>query len=449
MDFVEVDTWTDIQTSILQTFDIPQGILIGLGYNVSIADEGARYSEKEKRHACHSQIKDFITTLTETQGGTGGNLHNFDYWDVPLLINDGRQPDEFDAWNNEEPSWAQESPTGGQSASGGTTSQSGSQSQASAPPGGNIQPKKMPRPPTSGGATSSSQSAFRTGPGPEPSSGPSEPEKDKDQAPKEDWVKRKKPSNVEVRVHAAEDYARQEQRISFLRSGREFIISTVEGPHSTHTYGANLVWRQYLRRLTFHAALSFNILTEGQLDSQMINENDHEWLKLYHYIITTTEFVRCKGYPVTEVLAMLTLGIHETVEGGIRRRLKSLGNQIGQFIVGKPWIDTWDELGGQVRKNKCLILTDLTYQTKSSSKTTHDIEAGLNNMGAFVKVYQLPYESLENPEAFLQLARNALTFLRANAETIPNITVHVWISFASLIKGQTRILVPEEGLSEN
>ena len=59
---------------------------------------------------------------------------------------------------------------------------------------------------------------------------------DKDQAPKEDWVKRKKPSNVEVRVHAAEDFAHQEQPISFLRSGREFIISTVEGPHSTHTH---------------------------------------------------------------------------------------------------------------------------------------------------------------------------------------------------------------------
>ena len=69
------------------------------------------------------------------------------------------------------------------------------------------------------------------------------PEKDKDQTPKEDWVKRTKPSNVEVRIHAAKDYARQEQRISFLRSGREFIISTVEGPHSTHTYGANLAWR--------------------------------------------------------------------------------------------------------------------------------------------------------------------------------------------------------------
>ena len=382
--------------------------------------------------------------MTETQGGAGGNLHNFDRWDEPLLFNDGRLPDELDAWSNEEPSWAQEDPTGGQSAPGGTAFQSGSQSQASAPPGSTVQPKRMPRPSTSGGATSSSQSAFRTGPG--PSSEPAGPEKDKDQTPKEDWVKRTKPSNVEVRIHAAEDYARQEQRISFLRSGREFIISTVEGPHSTHTYGANLAWRQYLRRLTFHAALSFNILTEGQLDAQMINENDHEWLKLYHYIITTTEFVRCKGYPVTEILAMLTLGIQETVEGSIRRKLKSLGNQIGQFIIGKPWIDTWDELGGQVRKNKCLILTDLTYQTKSSSKTTHDIEAGLNNMGiAFVKVYQLPYESLENTEAFLQIARDALNFLGTNADSLPNITIHVWISFASLIKGQTRILVPEEG----
>ena len=47
----KVDTLAGIQMSILQTFDIPQGILIGLGYNVSIADEGVRYTEKERRHA--------------------------------------------------------------------------------------------------------------------------------------------------------------------------------------------------------------------------------------------------------------------------------------------------------------------------------------------------------------------------------------------------------------
>ena len=89
-------------------------------------------------------------------------------------------------------------------------------------------------------------------------------------------MKRTKPSNVEVRIYVADDYAHQEQRIAFLRSGRDFIISTVEGPHTTHSFGGNLSWKQYLRRWTFYAALSFNILTEGQLDSHMLNENDYE-----------------------------------------------------------------------------------------------------------------------------------------------------------------------------
>ena len=160
----------------------------------------------------------------------------------------------------------------------------------------------------------------------------------------------------------------------------------------------------------------------------MIGAGEYGWLKLYHYVVTSTELIRCKGYPVTEVLAMLTLGVEETVKGDIRKNLQSLGNKIGQYIIGKPWVDKWDELGGQVRNNKCLILTDLTYQTRSNARTVHDIEAGLNNLGvSFVKVYQLPYESIEKPEEFLHTATNALNFLRVNAQSIQNITVHVWI----------------------
>ena len=161
---------------------------------------------------------------------------------------------------------------------------------------------------------------------------------------------------------------------------------------------------------------------------------------------------------------MLTLGIEDTVEGEIRNKLKKLGSKIGQFIIGKPWMDRWDELGGQVRNNKALILTDLTYQTRSSSRVVNDIEAGLNNMGLSsikvyqlpyeslekpeeflklaIKVYQLPYESLEKPEEFLKLATNALTFLRTNTATFTSVTVHIWISFASLFRGQNRMLVP-------
>ena len=364
---------SEVQFSILKAFDIPQGILIGQGYNVSIADEGARYTEKERRHVCHSSLKDFTTTMTETQGGTGGDMHNFDNWDVPLTFNDGRLPNEVDFWNNEEPSWIHDDTSTGPSAQSASSPPEGPQPQASQQPqGSTIQPKKMPRSSTGGGASSSTHAAFRSGPGTTPQD-QAEPEKDENWTPTEDWMKRKKPSTVEVRLHAAEDYAHQEQRIAFLRSGRDFVLSTIEGPHTTHKYGTNLIWKQYLRRLTFHAALSFNMLTEGQLDSHMINESDYEWLKLYHHIITSTEFVRCKEYPVTEVLAMLTLGIEDTVEGEIRNKLKKLGSKIGQFIIGKPWMDRWDELGGQVRNNKSLILTDLTYQTRSSSRIVHDI----------------------------------------------------------------------------
>ena len=144
----KVGILSDIQMSILQTFDIPQGILIGLGYNVSIAEEGARYTEKERRHACHSSLKDFTTTLTETQGGTGGDLHNFDGWDIPLAFNDGRLPEEIDVWNNEEPSWVQDGPTEGQSAQSGSAPPEGPQSKTSTQSGTSIRTKRMPKPPT-------------------------------------------------------------------------------------------------------------------------------------------------------------------------------------------------------------------------------------------------------------------------------------------------------------
>ena len=112
-----------------------------------------------------------------------------------------------------------------------------------------------------------------------------------------------------------------------ILEGRTFVLSTIEAPHSTREF-SNLQWKQYMRRMTFHAAQTYNICTEGQLDSQMLNANEFEWLKLYHYISTTTELVRCKGCPVKEVLAMLTLGAGDTVPGDIRNNLKKLGNQI-------------------------------------------------------------------------------------------------------------------------
>ena len=69
--------------------------------------------------------------MTETQGGTGGDMHNFDDWDIPLAFKDGRLPDEVDFWNNEEPSWVYDGTSSGPSAQSGSSPPEGPQSQAS------------------------------------------------------------------------------------------------------------------------------------------------------------------------------------------------------------------------------------------------------------------------------------------------------------------------------
>ena len=442
----KVAAWSNIHEKVVNVFDIPIGVLMSHGYNVTIADAGSRFSEKEKRYSCHSQLKDFVTTLTETQGGTGGSIHNFVEWKDPLIFGDDRLPFDLDAWNDEVPPWALDGQqSGGRDTSGTTFSQSEPQPQSTTTSGETVQPKRMPKAPPESGASSSSQTNFTSGADPwsRAYSRDAESKRDPDVQPSEDWIKRKRPNKIEQYIHSAQDYNGQEQRISFLKSNRIYVISTVEGPHSTNMYGANLGWRQYLRRLTFHAALTYNILTEGQLDSQMIKENDHEWLKLYHHIITTTELVRCKGYPITEVLAMLALGVSETVEGPIREMTRKLGSKVGTFLVKEPWKGEWDQLGGQVRSNRSLILTDLTYETRSNSKTTHNIETGLIDMGmGSVSVFQLSYENLGDESSFLDTANEALKYLQDNDLT--NVTVHVWISFAPLIKSQCRIYVPND-----
>ena len=110
-----------------------------------------------------------------------------------------------------EPSWIHDDTSTGPSAQSASSPPEGPQPQASQQPqGSTIQPKKMPRSSTGGGASSSTHAAFRSGPSTTPQD-QAEPEKDENWTPTEDWMKRKKPSTVEVRLHAAEDYAHQEQ----------------------------------------------------------------------------------------------------------------------------------------------------------------------------------------------------------------------------------------------
>ena len=52
---------------------------------------------------------------------------------------------------------------------------------------------------------------------------------------------------------------------------------------------------------------------------------------------------------------------------------------------------------------------------------------------------------LRSPRNSCSWRGNALNFLRTNAQTLSSVTVHIWISFASLFRGQSRTLVQEDG----
>ena len=135
-----------LRKTILRFFDIPQGILLSVGFNVLIAEVGTRYSEKDLRFKCIRALTEHVTTMTESQSGTGSeDLRNFPSWDIPLAFGDSRTPDEIDLWADELPSWAaEEEVEEEEEGEEGTAPPEGPQDQVP-PQQGHSQPKRMPR----------------------------------------------------------------------------------------------------------------------------------------------------------------------------------------------------------------------------------------------------------------------------------------------------------------
>ena len=78
-----------VQTSLMLTFEI----LENHGYNVINVEEG-NHEEIKKRNKCFSALRDFMTTLTETQAGGGqpGAQVAASGWKKVLKFNDGVWP---------------------------------------------------------------------------------------------------------------------------------------------------------------------------------------------------------------------------------------------------------------------------------------------------------------------------------------------------------------------
>eukprot|EP00435_Cladocopium_sp_Y103_P047933 s1604_g14.t1 len=147
---------------------------------------------------------------------------------------------------------------------------------------------------------------------------------------------------------------------------------------------------------------------------------------------------------------LLTLsGKLEKATASVQQKIKQLRNTLGQAVVDAPWTSTWDRLGADVRATNTVLVTDLTYYTQSNQGNEHDIEAGVQNIGVKeVKVFQMDYDQRNNPEALYTLFASATSYLLGLKDDHKSVTVHVWLSFNTFIRGQDRHFEDMEGYVE-
>jgi hypothetical protein len=164
----------------------------GTGYSVFKAEMG-QYHGVKARHEAFQVFNEFLIKKTETQGGTSSAaLHRLHDWNVPLMMDDGRDPPPI------------------------TKEDAGSASQAALDrtfmkP----QVKKKPTPLTSPK-------------GAPPTAGPKQP----DHPP--DWVIATTPTGIETQIYSGKDYYDHDYSVALLLSGVNFVCSHTDGPHASN-----------------------------------------------------------------------------------------------------------------------------------------------------------------------------------------------------------------------
>eukprot|EP00435_Cladocopium_sp_Y103_P043653 s1874_g12.t1 len=119
-----------------------------------------------------------------------------------------------------------------------------------------------------------------------------------------------------------------------------------------------------------------------------------------------------------------------------RLMLKTIRNNLGcKFSENVLATSRVDEIGGMVRSEPTIMLVDFDYRTKSTQGNTDNIESGLQSLGfAQLSIFQPDREHVTDPNAFLQTARSLRHHLKTSMALGSKTTVHVWFSFAAVMK---------------
>ena len=418
-----------VQQSLMLTSEI----LENHGYNVINVEEG-NHGEIKKRNKCFSALREFMTTLSETQagGGQSGLQVAESGWKKMLKFGDGVWPPEPP--RTQVPGWVTiPDPT----VPAPRVSRFGL-GPAQPPPPKARPTSPMAPPPRSSAA--GSQSSSSAGPPPQAAPKPAAkpmPTSSRRETPETEYVPPLKPSNVVTYCKVWTDYTGTPVR-SILNvhvgTENECALSHVQGPMAN---SAQSTWRQYLRRLATYTCLCFGLANAREIGETSYTFSDMEWLRIYNAAVKRGGMVHQNYYlSVGSMTVMINMNDDmQATDRDYDKWKRGLMSGIGGTIVEKPSVrKETDELAGKFRFGKTILTTDLVYKCSSNARGTTNIQYGLDELGYATTVIDInSFKSVTRAQKFLDavdhLKRNVMPDIAAEE----NVTIHFWISFAFLI----------------
>ena len=440
------DYVTRVQQSLLLTSEI----LENHGYNVINVEEG-NHGEIKKRNRCFSALREFSTTMSETQAGGGqiGLQVAATGWKKVLRFGEG-------VWAPEPPrtqipEWVTiPDPT----VPAPRVNRFGPRPPPGPPPGFKAPPQPYPsaQPPPpkarptspsapSGPSASGSQSSSSAGPPPPPPQSAPKPAAKpmpRRETSSAEYVTPQTPSNVTTYCRVLTDYTGTQVRsilnIHVNTTDTEFALSHVQGPMANK---AQSTWRQCLRRVATYTCLCIGLANAREIGEASYAYSDMEWLRIYNAASKRGGMVH-QNYYLS--VGSMTVMVEKNNDGQATDRTydkwkRGLMSGIGGTIVDKPLVrKEKDELAGKFRYGKTILVTDLNYKCQSNSRGTTNIQYGLDELGYVVTVIDISsFRSVTRAQKFLDAVEHLTKTVMPDITTEENVTIHFWVSFAFLI----------------
>ena len=309
---------------LTKALDIPEDIWAHGGYHIMLADNGA-YQAVTDRNEALSHFRNYLTTMSETQGGQGSsNAGHITGWDIPLMPRDDRPPlatDQLPFWDKNP-----------------------------------IEMRNIPNIDLTGPSSSITPNRNRC---PNVRRQRKLPRLNPDLLERHPELLRQRRGHhlLEMRHLGLSRHCRWESlkccssiwtmlmqtpvRTKHWRDqdNTSYVLSLMQGPAASSSSAT--AWGQYLRRVTVYACMCCGVVSTNMVTNDAACKiPEDEWLRMYHFI--TQKFDIAKSGSYLTVAGMMVMLNHHDVEvanaSGVATIKKGLTNPLACEIVKEPYV---------------------------------------------------------------------------------------------------------------